>query len=153
MYRSRIDPHTMVAYIAYNTNTLEIITRNCIIDSRFRETSRKLVEHVRVTGRCSLQQGLMWLMLQQETPEDYVLATGVSHSIKDLLEIAFQRVNLRWEDHVQVDERFKRPADPYQLLGNPAKAEDRLGWNRSVDFPQLIELMVDSDVGRCSLSV
>lgn len=94
----------------------------------------------------------MWLMLQQKTPEDYVLATGVSHSIKDLLEIAFQRVNLKWEAHVQVDERFKRPADPYQLLGNPARAEDRLDWSRSVDFPQLIELMVDSDVRRTGAS-
>jgi len=90
----------------------------------------------------------MWLMLQQSQPDDYVLATGVSHSIRELLEIAFSRVSLRWNEHVNVDDRFKRPADPYQLLGDPSHAESQLEWKRSVDFQQLIELMVDSDIER-----
>ena len=89
----------------------------------------------------------MWLMLQQDAPDDYVIATGESHTIRDLLEATFGYVGLNWQDHVNVDERFKRPADPHELLGNPGKAELRLGWKRSVDFEQLVHLMVDADVG------
>ncbi|MEQ9409390.1 MAG: GDP-mannose 4,6-dehydratase, partial [Fuerstiella sp.] len=88
----------------------------------------------------------MWLMLQHDEPGDFVLATGKSHTIRDLLEAAFSRVGLKWQDHVSIDDRFRRPADPCQLLGNPARAEQVLGWNRSVDFRQLVELMVDHDV-------
>lgn len=88
----------------------------------------------------------MWLMLQQDQPDDYVLATGESHTIRDLLQTAFSQVDLNWQDHVNVDDRFRRPADPCQLLGNPAKAEERLGWTRSVGFAELIGLMVDHDI-------
>lgn len=88
----------------------------------------------------------MWLMLQQDEPEDFVLATGVSHSIRDLLETAFRRVGLNWQDHVKVDDRFKRPADAFQLLGDPSKAETKLGWKRSVEFEELVNLMVDHDL-------
>ena len=88
----------------------------------------------------------MWLMLQQDTAGDYVLATGVSHTIKDLLETAFAHVGLNWQDHVEIDSRFKRPADAHELLGNPAKAEQTLNWKRSVDFQQLVHLMVEADV-------
>ena len=88
----------------------------------------------------------MWLMLQQDTAGDYVLATGVSHTIKDLLETAFAHVGLNWQDHVEIDSRFKRPADAHELLGNPAKAEKTLNWKRSVDFQQLVHLMVEADV-------
>ena len=88
----------------------------------------------------------MWLMLQQDTAGDYVLATGVSHTIKDLLETAFAHVGLNWQDHVEIDSRFKRPADAHELLGNPAKAEQTLNWQRSVDFQQLVHLMVEADV-------
>ncbi|MGB4707243.1 MAG: GDP-mannose 4,6-dehydratase [Fuerstiella sp.] len=88
----------------------------------------------------------MWLMLQQDTAGDYVLATGVSHTIKDLLETAFAHVGLNWQDHVEIDSRFKRPADAHELLGNPAKAEQTLNWKRSVNFQQLVHLMVDADV-------
>ena len=88
----------------------------------------------------------MWLMLQQDRADDYVLATGVSHTIKDLLETAFDHVGLNWQDHVEIDNRFKRPADAHELLGNPAKAEQSLNWKRSVDFQQLVHLMVDADV-------
>ena len=88
----------------------------------------------------------MWLMLQQDTAGDYVLATGVSHTIKDLLETAFAHVGLNWQDHVEIDSRFKRPADAHELLGNPAKAEQTLNWQRSVDFQQLVHLMVEADL-------
>ena len=87
----------------------------------------------------------MWLMLQRDTPDDYVIATGQSHTIRDLLDTAFSRVGLNWQEHVKVDNRFRRPADPCQLLGNPAKAVNELGWERSVDFSGLIGLMVDHD--------
>lgn len=87
----------------------------------------------------------MWLMLQQDDPNDFVLATGKSHTIRELLEAAFTRVGLNWEDHVTVDDRFRRPADPCRLLGDPSRAEKQLGWQRSVDFSGLIGLMVDHD--------
>ena len=93
----------------------------------------------------------MWLMLQQDTAGDYVLATGISHTIKDLLETAFDHVGLNWQDHVEIDNRFKRPADAHELLGNPGKAEQTLNWQRSVDFQQLVHLMVDADVQRLSV--
>ena len=93
----------------------------------------------------------MWLMLQQDRADDYVLATGVSHTIKDLLETAFDHVGLNWQDHVEIDNRFKRPADAHELLGNPGKAEQTLNWQRSVDFQQLVHLMVDADVQRLSV--
>ena len=88
----------------------------------------------------------MWLMLQQDTAGDYVLATGVSHTIKDLLETAFAHVGLNWQDHVEIDSRFKRPADAHELLGNPAKAEQTLNWKRSVDFQHLVHLRVEAAV-------
>lgn len=92
----------------------------------------------------------MWLMLQQPQPDDYVLATGESHTIRELLEVAFSHVGLHWQDHVQVDNRFKRPADACQLLGNPNKAFNQLGWRPSVTFEQLVRLMVDDDLKRVS---
>lgn len=87
----------------------------------------------------------MWLMLQQPQAEDFVLATGISHSIKDLLQIAFQHVGLDWQQHVSVDNRFRRPADACSLLGNPSKASHVLNWTPTLTFNQLIRLMVDSD--------
>lgn len=88
----------------------------------------------------------MWLMLQQDTPADYVLATGKSHTIRELLQTAFDRVGLNWQNHVRVDDRFRRPADACELLGNPAKAEVDLHWTPSMSFEELIHLMVDSDL-------
>ncbi len=88
----------------------------------------------------------MWLMLQQDSADDYVLATGESRTIRDLLTIAFTHVGLNWSDHVRIDERFKRPADAEELLGDPKKAMDQLGWKPSTTFEQLIRLMVDEDV-------
>ena len=88
----------------------------------------------------------MWLMLQQDKADDYVIATGESRTIRDLLETAFGHVGLNWQDHVKIDDRFKRPADAHELLGNPAKAMKLLGWKPSVTFEELIHLMVDQDL-------
>ena len=88
----------------------------------------------------------MWLMLQQDRPDDYVIATGVSHSVRDLIEIAFARVGLDWQKHVRVDPALLRPAEVDHLLGDPSKARAELGWTPSVDFTQLVEMMVDADM-------
>ncbi len=90
----------------------------------------------------------MWLMLQQPTPDDYVIATGVSHSVKDLVQTAFSHVGLSWEDHVKVDPDLLRPAEVDHLVGNPAKARLVLGWEPTVDFKTLIGMMVDADLAR-----
>lgn len=88
----------------------------------------------------------MWMMLQQETADDYVLATGESRTIRELLQVAFDHVALKWQDHVKIDQRFKRPADAHELLGDPARAIRQLGWKPTVTFDQLIRLMVDEDL-------
>jgi GDPmannose 4,6-dehydratase len=88
----------------------------------------------------------MWLMLQQDHPEDYVIATGVSHSVRDLVEIAFSHVDLDWEEYVQIDPAMMRPAEVDHLLGDASKARAELGWTPNVDFKQLIEMMVDADL-------
>lgn len=90
----------------------------------------------------------MWQMLQHEQPDDYVLATGISHSIRDLLQLAFAHVGLDWRNHVQVDQRFLRPADATALLGDSSKARRVLGWQPSMDFAGLVRLMVDTDINR-----
>jgi len=88
----------------------------------------------------------MWLMLQQDQPDDYVIATGEAHSVRELCEVAFGRVGLHWEDHVVVDERFLRPAEVDVLVGNATKARTTLGWKPAVAFPELVEMMVDADL-------
>ncbi len=89
----------------------------------------------------------MWLMLQQDEPDDYVIATGKSHSVRDLLEIAFRHVGIDdWRPYVVQDQRFFRPADVSLLTGNASKAHDNLGWYPQVDFQKLIEIMVDADL-------
>ena len=88
----------------------------------------------------------MWLMLQQDKPDDYVVATGVTHSVKELVELAFSAVGLDWEQHVIIDERFLRPAEVDLLVGNPSRAEEILGWHRDVDFPALVQMMVEADL-------
>jgi GDPmannose 4,6-dehydratase len=90
----------------------------------------------------------MWLMLQQSTPDDYVVASGETHSVRELCEIAFARVGLDWQKHVVVDPQFVRPAEVDLLLGNPAKALQVLGWRPKVTFRQLVEMMVDADLAR-----
>jgi GDPmannose 4,6-dehydratase len=88
----------------------------------------------------------MWLMLQQDVPEDYVVATGVAHSVKHLLELAFAHAGLDYRDHVEVTGDFLRPADVYHLRGDYLKARQRLGWEPNVTFEQMTEMMVDSDL-------
>ncbi len=88
----------------------------------------------------------MWLMLQQDEPDDYVIATGETHSIREFLEIAFKYVNLKWEDYVEFDARYLRPAEVDLLIGDPTKAQQKLGWKPSVTFTELVHLMVDTDL-------
>lgn len=88
----------------------------------------------------------MWLMLQQDEPDDYVVATGETHSVKEFLDVAFRYVNLNWEDYVVFDERYLRPAEVDLLIGDPTKAKQKLGWEPSVTFEELVHLMVDADM-------
>jgi GDPmannose 4,6-dehydratase len=89
----------------------------------------------------------MWLMLQRDVADDYVVATGQSHSIRDLLDVAFARVGIQdWTPLVEQDKRFMRPADIQQLVGNATKAREVLGWAPKVGFEQLVHMMVDNDV-------
>jgi GDPmannose 4,6-dehydratase len=88
----------------------------------------------------------MWLMLQQDTADDYVVATGETHSVRELCQLAFAAAGLDWEQHVMVDERFLRPAEVDLLVGDPSKAEQRLGWRREIDFPALVAMMVEADL-------
>ena len=90
----------------------------------------------------------MWLMLQQDQPDDYVVATGEAHSVQELVEVAFAHAGLDWHQHVGVDPRFLRPAEVDHLIGNPAKARQKLGWQPSVDFKGLVGMMVDADLAR-----
>ena len=92
----------------------------------------------------------MWLMLQRDQPDDYVIATGVSHSVRELIEIAFARVGLDWQKHVKIDPALLRPAEVDHLLGDASKARTELGWTPEVDFRRLVEMMVDADVERLS---
>ena len=88
----------------------------------------------------------MWLMLQQDKPEDFVIATGDTHSVEEFLDVAFGHVNLDWHDYVVQDERFMRPAEVDLLVGDPSKAGKRLGWEPAVSFEQLVKMMVDADI-------
>jgi len=88
----------------------------------------------------------MWIMLQQAEPEDYVLATGKTHSIRELLELAFGTVGLDWQKHVEVDPKFLRPAEVDCLCGDATKAREKLGWKPEVSFEELIKMMVEADL-------
>jgi GDPmannose 4,6-dehydratase len=92
----------------------------------------------------------MWLMLQQESADDFVIATGESHSVRDLVQIACEHVGLEWEKHVTIDPRFLRPAEVDHLIGDASKARRVLGWEPTVDFPGLVRMMVDADLARLS---
>ena len=87
-----------------------------------------------------------YVMLQKDSPDDYVVATGETHEVRELCEIAFSVAGLNYEDHVVLDERFLRPAEVDLLIGDPTKAETVLGWEREVDFPTLVQMMVESDI-------
>jgi GDPmannose 4,6-dehydratase len=88
----------------------------------------------------------MWLMLQQDAPDDYVVATGETHAISEFLDIAFSYVNLDWHDYVEFDARYLRPAEVELLIGDPTKAKQKLGWEPSVTFQELVYLMVEADL-------
>jgi len=90
----------------------------------------------------------MWLMLQQEHPDDYVVATGESHSVRELVELAFSYADLDWHEYVVVDQLLKRPAEVDLLLGDASKARDKLGWSPKVRFPELVQMMIESDLER-----
>jgi GDPmannose 4,6-dehydratase len=90
----------------------------------------------------------MWRMLQQDQPDDYVVATGESHSVREFCEIAFARVGKKWQDYVVVNPEFLRPAEVEKLIGTIDKAQAKLGWKPTVSFQQLVEMMVDADVAR-----
>jgi GDPmannose 4,6-dehydratase len=92
--------------------------------------------------------GAMWCMLQQPTASDYLIATGVDHSVRELCEIAFEHVGLNYRDHVIVDESLYRPAEVDHLLGDATKARRELGWEPTITFEELIRMMVDSDVAQ-----
>ena len=95
----------------------------------------------------------MWSMLQQDTADDYVIATGVSHSVQDLVSIAFSHVGLDWHNHVETDPSLLRPAEVEHLIGNATKAQQVLDWSPSVDFDRLVRMMVDADLTRVQRKV
>ncbi len=92
----------------------------------------------------------MWLMLQQDTPDDYVVATGISHSVRDLVEVAFETAGLEWQKYVRLDPALLRPAEVDRLVGDASKARRVLGWKPEVDFRSLVEMMVDADLAALS---
>ncbi len=92
----------------------------------------------------------MWLMLQQDEADDYVVATGVSHSVRELVELACEHVGLDWKSCVRQDPKLLRPAEVDHLIGDPSKARQKLGWSPDVDFPTLVRMMVDADMRRLS---
>jgi GDPmannose 4,6-dehydratase len=94
----------------------------------------------------------MWLMLQQEQPDDFVISTGETHTVEELVEVAFSYVGLDWKNYVILDEKFVRPAEVDLLLGDCSKAKHRLAWELEVDFKSLVHMMVDADLSRLSHS-
>ncbi|MBO0693163.1 MAG: GDP-mannose 4,6-dehydratase [Acidimicrobiaceae bacterium] len=92
----------------------------------------------------------MWMMLQQDRPGDYVISTGETHAVRELCQIAFDHVGLRWEDHVEIDQQFFRPAEVDLLIGDATKASRTLGWKPELGFADLVRMMVDSDLRNLS---
>ena len=89
----------------------------------------------------------MWLMLQQREPSDYIIATGESHSVTELVQTAFSYVGLDWKEYISIDQRLHRPSELFELRGDPARARNQLGWQPTVSFKQLIQMMVDAEIG------
>jgi GDPmannose 4,6-dehydratase len=92
----------------------------------------------------------MWMMLQQDEPDDYVIATGEAHSVRELVEVAFDHVELDPSQYVKTDPAYFRPADVDRLVGDAAKAQEKLGWKPRTSFDELVRLMVDSDLALLS---
>ena len=104
------------------------------------------LEAVRDWGYAKEYVESMWLMLQQDMPSDYVVATGVGATVKDFAEASFARVGLNWEDYVEVDQKYIRPTEVDALIGDPSKAKSILNWQAKTLWKELAELMVDADV-------
>jgi GDPmannose 4,6-dehydratase len=104
------------------------------------------LEAIRDWGYAKEYVESMWLMLQQEKPGDYVVATGVGATVRDFAEAAFNHVNLKWEDHVELDKRYIRPTEVDALIGDPSKAHTVLGWKAKTHWKALAELMVEADL-------
>jgi len=94
----------------------------------------------------------MWLMLQQPSPDDYVIATGETWSVKDFLEKSFSSVGLKWQDYVEIDQRYFRPSEVDLLIGDPSKAKEQLNWTPKTSFDQLVKIMVKSDLEELNLN-
>jgi GDPmannose 4,6-dehydratase len=93
----------------------------------------------------------MWLMLQQPTPDDYVIATGETHSVREFLEEAFGIVGLDWQKYVEIDPKYFRPAEVDLLIGDSSKAKEKLGWEPKVKFKDLVKMMVEADIKNANL--
>jgi GDPmannose 4,6-dehydratase len=89
---------------------------------------------------------MMWMMLQQDEPDDYVIATNETHSVKEFVQETFGALDLDWEQHVMYDARYERPAEVELLIGDPAKARKKLGWEPKVKFKELVKIMVEADL-------
>jgi GDPmannose 4,6-dehydratase len=89
---------------------------------------------------------MMWMMLQQETPDDYVVATGETHSVREFVEETFACLDLDFQEHLKYDARYERPAEVELLIGDPAKAKKQLGWVPKVTFKELVKIMVEADL-------
>ena len=94
---------------------------------------------------------MMWLMLQQDTPDDYVIATNETHSVKEFVQETFSHLDLDWEEHVEYDKRYERPAEVELLIGDPTKAKKQLGWEPTVKFKELVKIMVNADLKLAAL--
>ena len=90
----------------------------------------------------------MWLMLQQDKPDDYVVATGEAHSVREFIELAFDYVGLDWKKYVHIDKQFYRPAEVHLLIGDYSKAKKKLGWKPKVKFEELVKMLIDADLQR-----
>jgi GDPmannose 4,6-dehydratase len=92
-------------------------------------------------------------MLQQEQPDDYVIATGETHSVREFLELAFEHAGLDWQKHVEIDPRYYRPAEVDILIGDAAKAKKKLGWRPKTTFADLVRIMTDADIAQLALEM
>jgi len=137
---------------------LEFVTRKithgvaCIRAGRAKELRLGNLDARRDWGYAGDYVRAMWMMLQQETPDDYVIATGTSHTVREFAERAFARAGLDWEDHVVVDPALYRPAEVETLVGDPSKARRQLGWEPEVSFDELVARMVDADIAAVARS-
>jgi GDPmannose 4,6-dehydratase len=104
------------------------------------------IDSMRDWGHARDYVEMMWLMLQQDKPDDYVVATNETHSVKEFCEEAFGMLDLDWRDYVKHDARYERPAEVELLIGDPAKARKQLGWEPKVRFKELVQIMVEHDL-------